>query len=111
MRPRWVPELQCDDACQAGSGVRRLAGLPRAELLQSSLARPQQLLAYGEQSPSLAQLAAAYGFALARNHCFSDGNKAHCAPRLSMSFSHQRSGLTAAEEDAADTILASRPGS
>ena len=32
-----------------------LPGLPRAELLQSSLARPQQLLAYGEPPPSIWQ--------------------------------------------------------
>lgn len=81
-----------------------LAGLPRAELLQASLARPQPLLAYGEPSPSLAQLAAAYGFALARNHCFSDGNK-HIALAVTDVFLRiNGSGLTATEEDAADTI-------
>jgi death-on-curing protein len=44
-------------------------------LLESALARPRQLLAYGDPPPSLQQLAAAYGYSLARDHCFADGNK------------------------------------
>jgi len=42
--------------------------------LQSTLARPQNLLQY-EPTASIHQLAAAYGFGFARNHCFADGNK------------------------------------
>ena len=42
-------------------------------MLESELARPQQLAAYGE--PDAAALAAAYGFRLAKNHPFLDGNK------------------------------------
>ncbi|MFQ5953727.1 MAG: type II toxin-antitoxin system death-on-curing family toxin [Kiloniellales bacterium] len=42
-------------------------------LLQSALARPRNLLAYGE--PILERLAASYAFGLARNHPFVDGNK------------------------------------
>jgi death-on-curing protein len=42
-------------------------------LLESALARPQNKYAYG--SDDLAELAAAYGFGLARNHAFVDGNK------------------------------------
>ena len=44
-------------------------------LLESALARPLNLLAYCEAVPSLARLAAAYGFGIARNHPFVDGNK------------------------------------
>ncbi|MBM5810489.1 MAG: type II toxin-antitoxin system death-on-curing family toxin [Gammaproteobacteria bacterium] len=81
-----------------------LPGLPRTELLQSSLGRPQQLLADGAPPPSLAQLAAAYGFALARNHCFSDGNKRIALAVIDVFLRINGSGLTATEEDAADTI-------
>jgi death-on-curing protein len=81
-----------------------LPGLPPSELLQSSLARPQQLLAYGGSSPSLAQLAAAYGFALARNHCFDDGNKRIALAVIDVVLRINGSGLSATEEDAADTI-------
>lgn len=42
-------------------------------LLESALARPQNLLAYG--SPDVADLAAAYAAGIARNHPFIDGNK------------------------------------
>lgn len=52
-----------------GSGVRDMA------LLDSALARPRQLLAYGNPPPDLAALAASVAFGLARNHPFVDGNK------------------------------------
>ncbi len=52
-----------------GSGVRD------ENLLESALARPQNLLAYSEKPPSLMRLAAAYAFGIARNHPFVDGNK------------------------------------
>ncbi len=48
-------------------------GLRDAGLLESALARPMQLAAYGQ--PDAASLAAAYGFGLAKNHPFIDGNK------------------------------------
>jgi len=50
-----------------GTGVRDLT------LLESAMARPQNLAAYGK--PDLAALAAAYAFGIARNHPFVDGNK------------------------------------
>jgi death-on-curing protein len=42
-------------------------------LIESALARPQNRWGYGETE--LAGLAAAYGFGLAKNHGFIDGNK------------------------------------
>ena len=42
-------------------------------LLESALARPQNLAAYGE--PTVFELAASYAFGIARNHPFIDGNK------------------------------------
>jgi death-on-curing protein len=50
-----------------------LGGIRDAGLLDSALARPQQLFAYGQ--PTLFDLAAAYAFGLIRNHPFADGNK------------------------------------
>src|SRR5262249_39408103 len=44
-------------------------------LLESALARPQNLFAYGNPEPDLAALAAAYAFGIAQNHAFIDGNK------------------------------------
>ena len=42
-------------------------------LLESALARPQNLEGYGE--PTVFDLAASYAYGLARNHPFVDGNK------------------------------------
>ena len=49
------------------------AGLRDVTLLESALARPLQLAAYG--APDVAALAASYGYGLARNHPFVDGKK------------------------------------
>ena len=48
-------------------------GLRDAGLMQSALARPRHLATYGE--PDVFDLSAAYGFGIARNHPFIDGNK------------------------------------
>ncbi|HEY0729110.1 MAG TPA: type II toxin-antitoxin system death-on-curing family toxin [Pyrinomonadaceae bacterium] len=50
-------------------------GLRDEGLLSSALARPQNLFAYGDPPPDLADLAAAYAYGLARDHPFVDGNK------------------------------------
>jgi death-on-curing protein len=49
------------------------SGLRDMGLLESALARAPNLAAYGD--PDAAALAAAYGFGIARNHPFVDGNK------------------------------------
>lgn len=54
-----------------------LSGICDAALVESALARPLNLAAYGE--PDAADLAAAYAFGLARNHPFADGNKRSAA--------------------------------
>ncbi len=50
-----------------------LAGLRDLGAVESALARPQNLAAYGE--PDACDLAAAYAYGLARTHGFCDGNK------------------------------------
>jgi death on curing protein len=50
-----------------GEGVRDQG------MLESAMARPQNLVGYG--APDVAELAAAYAFGIARNHPFVDGNK------------------------------------
>lgn len=52
-----------------------IEGVRDRGLLESALARPQQLFAYGDPPPDLSALAAAYAFGIARNHALSDGNK------------------------------------
>jgi death-on-curing protein len=50
-----------------------LAGIRDEHMLDSALARPQHLFAYGK--PSVFEPAASYGFGLVKNHPFVDGNK------------------------------------
>ncbi len=49
------------------------AGVRDTNLLESALARPEQLAHYG--APDVADLAASYGYGISRNHPFIDGNK------------------------------------
>ena len=51
------------------------SGLRDDHLLESALAKPQQLHAYGDPPPDLADLAASLAHGLAKNHAFVDGNK------------------------------------
>lgn len=50
-----------------------LSGVRDSGLLESAMARPEHLAAYGK--PDIAVLAASYGYGKARNHPFIDGNK------------------------------------
>jgi death-on-curing protein len=73
--PRWLTKpivlaLQRAQLAEHGGSP----GLRDEGLLESALARAEQKLAY-EPASDLATLAAAYGFGLARNHAFVDGNK------------------------------------
>ncbi len=85
-----------------------LPGLRDEGLLESALARPHQLLAYGE--PDVAALAAAYGFGLIRNHAFADGNKraAFLATGLFLGLNGHR--LVTSQADATLTMLALAAG-
>ena len=49
------------------------AGIRDEGLLDSALAKPENLFAYGK--PTIFDLAASYGFGLVKNHPFVDGNK------------------------------------
>lgn len=48
-------------------------GVRDPNMLESAMARPLNLIAYGD--PDVADLAASYAFGIARNHPFVDGNK------------------------------------
>lgn len=70
----WIEEsvvlaLHEEHLAEHGGAV----GIHDRGLLESALFHPQNLARYGD--PDLADLAAAYGFGLVRNHPFFDGNK------------------------------------
>lgn len=77
-----------------GTGVRDDA------LLESALAKPQQLFAYGDPPPDIADLAASLAFGLARNHPFVDGNKrtAHVCYRVFLAINDAVLDATAEEK-------------
>lgn len=105
VEPIWVP-LRAVVAIQAELIVEHggLAGPPRQGDLEAALGRPVNLQAYAESPPTLPQLAAAYGFALARGHCFPDGNKRVALAIIDVFLRLNGLALTADEMDAVDTI-------
>lgn len=106
---RWVErralELLHDESIAEHGGA---PGLRDEGLLESALARPLNLVAYGE--PDVLDLAAAYGVGLAKNHAFVDGNKrvAFLAVGLFLALNGQR--LVASQAEATLTMLAVAAG-
>lgn len=109
MTRRWIDrralELLHDESLAMHGGA---SGLRDEGLLESALARPLNLLAYG--GPEVWELAAAYGVGLAKNHAFVDGNKraAFLAVGLFLALNGYR--LTAPQADATLTMLAVAAG-
>ena len=92
-----VQEMQI--AQYGGSG-----GLRDAGLLESALARPVNKQAYDEEA-TVFNLAAAYGFGLARNHPFVDGNKRIAFATMAMFLSENGYELAPDRMDALQTIM------
>ena len=109
--PIWVP-LRAAIAIQGELIAEHggLAGPPRQGDLEAALGRPVNLHAYAESPPSLPRLAAAYGFALARGHCFPDGNKRVALAIIDVFLRMNGLTLTADETDAVVTIQALAAG-
>jgi len=84
------------------------AGVRDAGLLASALARPLNLAAYGE--PDAATLAAAYGYGIARNHPFIDGNKRTAFVCTELFLVLNGTILTADDADCVATMLALAAG-
>lgn len=85
-------------------------GVRDDKLLESALARPQQLYAYDDPIPDVADLAASLAFGLARNHPFVDGNKrtAHVCYRVFLALNDVE--FAASDEDKYVTMLALAEG-
>jgi death on curing protein len=50
-------------------------GVRDLNVIESAIARPRQLVNFGDSTPDMAALAATLAFGLAKNHGFIDGNK------------------------------------
>jgi death on curing protein len=83
-------------------------GIRDENLLESALARPRQKWHYGERD--LIVLAAAYGFGLASNHPFIDGNKRVAFVALATFLRLNGLRLQTPEEDVVKEILALAAG-
>jgi death-on-curing protein len=109
MKWRWVDRralmLLHDESLAEHGGS---SGLRDEGLLESALARARNPAAYGK--PDVADLAAAYGVGLAKNHPFVDGNKraAFLAVGLFLALNGHR--LHTTQADATLTLLAVAAG-
>lgn len=107
--PTWIEQsiiIAVHDEQLTEHGGR--PGLRDAGLLESALARPRQLAAYGD--PDLAQLAAAYGFGLAKNHPFVDGNKRTAFVAIELCLAVNGSELVADDAECVMTMLSIASG-
>ena len=106
---RWISKqalllLHAESLAEHGGGK----GMRDEGLLDSALARPVNLAAYGD--PDFAALAASYGVGVAKNHPFVDGNKraALLATGLFLYINGYR--LTASQADTTLTMLSVAAG-
>ena len=108
--PRWISKkalLMLHEESLAMFGGA--SGLRDEGLLDSALARPLNTHAYNADS-TLADLAASYGFGLAKNHAFLDGNKRAAFLSIGMFLSINGHKLVADQVDAIQTMLALAAG-
>lgn len=77
-------------------------------LIESALARPQNLAAYGD--PDVAAVAAAYAYGSARNHPLVDGNKRTAFVVAELALALNFYGLDATDADAVTAMLALAAG-
>jgi len=82
-----------------------LAGLRDEGLLLSAWLRPENAYHYSDPKPDVAQLAAAYGFGLAKNHPFNDANKRTALIAMRLFLKLNGYDLVAAPEDKYKTII------
>ena len=109
--PEWVDKatlilLVSDSLAEHGGAP----GLRDEGLLDSALARPVNRHNY-ENETDIATLAACYGFGLAKNHPFIDGNKRAALVAIGLFLKLNGFNLRAPQLDAFQTILKLAAGS
>ena len=102
--PRWLPKdlilaVHNRQLAEHGGG----AGVRDEGLLESALARPQNLFVYGESD--VAALAGAYAFGIAKNHPFIDGNKRTAFVACELFLAANGNDLTASDEECLAMML------
>lgn len=108
--PRWLAVVHIltihTNQVQAHGGS---LGVRDRALLESALARPRNRFHY-EPTADLASLAASYGFGLAQNHPFVDGNKRVAFQAMYLFLGLNGLRLEAPEEEVVATILSLASG-
>jgi death-on-curing protein len=109
--PQWIPgaairAIHAELLLEHGG----LDGPVNEDMLGATLARPQHLDTYSSPAASLFQLAAAYGFGFAKNHCFKDGNKRISLSAMDVFLQMNGYELTAQEAETVIVIQALAAG-
>jgi death on curing protein len=109
--PNWISKkallLLHEESLAEFGGAR---GLQDEGLLESALARPQNVHAYSSAS-TLTELTAAHGFGIAKNHAFVDGNKRAAFLSIGLFLSMNGYRLVAKQADAIRAMLSVASGS
>ena len=107
--PRWVARLAVEaihlDLIREHGGM---PGIRDDDLLESALARPRQRHHY--ESAGTISLAASYGYGLARNHPFNDGNRRVAFVVMAVFLELNGYEFTAVEEEVVAAMLALAAG-
>ena len=102
---RWISKrallLLHDESLAEHGGA---SGIRDDGLLESALARPENLAASAD--PDIAALAAAYAYGLAKNHPFIDGNKRAAFLAAGLFFALNGRDLVAPQTEAITMVLA-----
>jgi death-on-curing protein len=101
----WVDALHFQQLRRFGGPY----GIRDANAIESALARPLNQWAYAN-TRDLAELAAAYGYGLTRNHDYVDGNKRIGLVAMSVFLELNGQQLEADEADAVRVVLAVAAG-
>ena len=103
--PKWISKrallLLHEESLAEFGGMR---GIRNDGLLESALARPQNIHDYNSTS-TVAELAAAYGYGIAKNHAFVDGNKQAAFLSIGLFLSMNGYRLIADQADAIAVIM------
>ena len=102
--PALIHAVHEEQLAEHGGGT----GLRDANLLGSALGRPEQLACYG--TPDIADLAAAYGYGISRNHPFVDGNKRTAFVAIELFLQLNGGALHASDADCVLTMLSVAAG-
>ena len=103
--PKWISKrallLLHEESLAEFGGAR---GFRDDGLLESALARPQNIYAYNSTT-TVAELAAAYAFGIAKNHAFVDGNRRVAFLSIGLFLNINGYRLTADQTDAFSVMM------